>query len=160
MTRSTVVRIHLVASLVTTSLVASFLITTVSVEVVGDEAAIRAAKQAIVAGLALLVPAVAAAAVTGRRLAGRSRAAVVDRKRKRMRAIGATGVLVLVPCAITLDHLARNGDFNATFATVQGVELLAGTSNLSLLALNMRDGFALSGKQRARSRTTGSTNTA
>ena len=130
----------------------SFISTTILVEAFGDEEAIRAAKRAILFGLALLVPTMAAAALTGRRLAGASRAPVIVRKLKRMRVIGVTGALVLVPCAITLDRLAQGDTFNLAFGMVQALELLAGATNLTLLALNMRDGFALGAKRRARPR--------
>ena len=149
MPRSAVVRIHLAASLAALAIVSSFLVCSASVEAFGDEGDIRGAKAWILRVLVLLIPIVAAAGVSGRRLAGRSRAAVVRRKLRRMKAIGATGMLVLVPCAITLERLAAQNDFGLAFATVQAVELLGGTLNLTLMMLNFRDGMALRTKRTA-----------
>jgi hypothetical protein len=152
MPRLAVVRIHLVASLAALAIVSSFLVGSAAVEAFGDESDIRAAKQWILAMLVVLIPIVAAAGVSGRRLAGRSRAAVVRRKLRRMKTIGATGLLVLVPCAVALERLAAHNDFGLVFATVQGVEVLGGTLNLTLLILNLRDGMALTTKRTAAAR--------
>jgi hypothetical protein len=153
MPRSTVVRIHLGASLAAVAIISSFLVGSAAVEAFGDEGDIRAAKGWILRMLVVLIPMIAAAGMSGRRLAGRSRAAIVKRKQRRMKTIGATGLLVLVPCAITLERLAAQNDFGLTFATVQAVELLGGTLNLTLLVLNFRDGMALRTKRtRARRR--------
>ena len=35
------------------------------------------------------------------------------------------------------------GEFDRAFAAVQAIELIAGAVNITLLSLNMRDGFAL-----------------
>jgi hypothetical protein len=152
MPRSTVVRIHLVASLAALAIVSSFLVSSAAVEAFGDENDIRAAKKWILAMLVALIPIMAAAGLSGRRLAGRSRAAVVRRKLRRMKAIGTTGLLVLVPCAVALERLADRNDFGLAFATVQGVEVLGGTLNLTLLILNFRDGMALRTKRTAAAR--------
>jgi hypothetical protein len=149
MPRPTVIRIHLAASVAALAIVATFLVSSAAVEVFGDESAIRAVKTTILATLVVLIPIMAVAGVSGRRLAGRSRAAVVRRKLRRMKAIGATGLLVLVPCAIALERLAGQDDFGLAFAAVQGVELLGGTLNLTLLILNLRDGMALRAKRTA-----------
>ncbi|WHP67558.1 hypothetical protein [Phaeobacter inhibens] len=60
--------------------------------------------------------------------------------------IGANGLLVLVPMAFFLESRAAAGQFDATFYSLQVVELLAGATNLVLMGLNMRDGIRLSGK--------------
>ncbi|MEF1338195.1 hypothetical protein REH81_15645, partial [Vibrio rotiferianus] len=53
------------------------------------------------------------------------------------------GVLVLVPAAIYLQHLAAIGQFDTTFYIVQIVELIAGFTNLTLMTLNIRDAKAI-----------------
>jgi hypothetical protein len=133
-------RLHLAASLAATAVVASLLAATISVEVLGSESQVEAVKDSIARALLMLVPVLAVAGITGARVAGRSRAPVVRRKLRRMRIVGATGLLVLVPCALTLARLAPA---DPAFAIVQVVELLAGGSNLSLLVLNARDGMAM-----------------
>jgi hypothetical protein len=152
MPRSTVVRVHLVASLAAVAIVSSFLVASAAVEATGDEDAVRAVKGWIVRALVVLIPVMAAAGLSGRRLAGRSRAAVVRRKLRRMKTIAAIGLLVLVPCAITLERLAAQDDFGSAFATVQAVEAFAGTLNLTLLMLNLRDGLALRTRRTAAAR--------
>ena len=64
--------------------------------------------------------------------------------------IALNGVLVLVPCAVTLAVLAGRGDFGATFQAVQALELMAGLVNLVLIGLNIRDGRALTARREAR----------
>jgi len=142
----------LIASVAALAIVASFLASSAAVEVFGDESDIRAVKKTILAMLVVLIPLMVAAGMSGRRLAGRSRAAALRRKLQRTKAIGATGLLVLVPCAIALERLAAQDDFGPAFATVQGVELLGGTLNLTLLMLNLRDGMALRARRTAAAR--------
>jgi len=55
-------------------------------------------------------------------------------------------VLVLMPCAFFLASLATKGQFTDTFYAVQAVELVAGLVNLTLMGLNIRDGFRLTGR--------------
>jgi hypothetical protein len=62
--------------------------------------------------------------------------------------IGVNGILVLIPCALALDHWASMGAFDTGFYVVQGVELIAGAVNLILMGMNMRDGLRLSGRLR------------
>jgi len=62
--------------------------------------------------------------------------------------IAANGMLILVPCAIFLDRWAAAGTFDATFYLVQGLEFLAGATNLGLMGLNIRDGLRMSGRFR------------
>ena len=62
--------------------------------------------------------------------------------------IGANGILTLLPAAIYLDRLAADGSFGLSFYLVQGLELIAGGVNLTLMSMNIRDGFKLSGRLR------------
>jgi len=62
--------------------------------------------------------------------------------------IVANGILILIPAAIILDHWASAGTFDTAFYLVQGVELLAGSVNLTLIGLNIRDGLKMSGRFR------------
>jgi hypothetical protein len=58
--------------------------------------------------------------------------------------IAANGILVLVPAVLFLAWKAGNGEFDAAFVAVQIVEFAAGSFNLALMGLNIRDGFRLS----------------
>ena len=92
----------------------------------------------------------AAAGATGFRLGGSSRAPVIAAKRRRMMAIAANGLAVLVPSAFFLAARAGAGQFDTAFYAVQAIELTAGAVNLGLMALNMRDGLALTKRRRLR----------
>ena len=146
MQRSTVIRLHAAGGTLALALIATFFTSTVAVELAGAKPAVAAVKQWIVYGLFILVPAMIVAGGTGHRLAGQSRARVVLQKRKRTMVAAANGLLVLVPCALVLDHLASHGAFSVSFYAVQAVELVAGSVNIALLGLNMRAGLRMSGR--------------
>lgn len=52
-------------------------------------------------------------------------------------------LFALVPCVLVLYRLATRDALDWRFTLVQGVELIAGGTNLVLLGLNLRDGMAL-----------------
>jgi hypothetical protein len=81
-------------------------------------------------------------------------APVVAAKRRRMPFIALNGILILVPSAFFLATRAEAGDFDLAFYLVQGVELTAGATNIALMSLNLRDGFALTRKRRSRTSST------
>jgi len=63
-----------------------------------------------------------------------------------MKIVAANGLLVLLPSAFVLASWANAGRFDGLFYALQGMELLAGGVNLTLLILNMRDGLKLTGR--------------
>jgi hypothetical protein len=152
MPRSLVRTVHLVASLAALTIIALFLVATIASEMLGDEGQVASVKASIAGAVGILVPTLAVAGLSGKRLAGASRSPMVLRKKRRMAAVAATGVLVLVPCAVILDRLAAEHSFGLTFGVLQAVELVGGASNVTLLALNFRDGMALRGQRRATGR--------
>jgi len=141
---------HFIASLVATLTIATFFISTILVELFGSHEAVATVKSLIVLpGLFILVPAIAATGGSGFYLSKSRQGRLVDAKKKRMPFIAANGLLVLIPCAIFLNRWAAAGTFDTTFYLVQGLELLAGAVNLSLMGLNIRDGLKMSGRFRA-----------
>jgi hypothetical protein len=114
-------------------------------EVFLGQADVVAVKRMVVAGLALLVPAIALAGVTGSILGAGRPGRLVAEKKRRMPWIALNGLLVLVPAALFLRSKAVAGEFDAMFVAVQVLELLVGAVNLWVIARNMRDGLALSG---------------
>lgn len=136
-------RVHLVAGAVGFLTILTFWITTTVSELFGSAQSITAVKLAIPWGFLLLVPALALTGATGFRLAGASRNPQVLRKKRRMPFIAANGLLVLVPAALYLALLASRGDFGGVFYAVQAIELAAGALNITLMALNIRDGLRL-----------------
>jgi hypothetical protein len=151
--RNLIARVHRAAGVVAFLLVLLFWLSTIAVELLGDPAAVAAVKQAILWGMALLVPAIATAGATGFRLGGRSTAPVIAGKRRRMPILALNGLLVLVPSAIILAMRAAEGRFDALFYAVQAAELAAGAVNLALLGLKIRDGLAMTRPRRLRAQT-------
>lgn len=148
MTRNQVKNAHAVAGTLGFVIILGFFSATVVAEWGGDLAVVTAVKRFIAYGLVVLIPAMMAAGVTGARLSGRSQARLVRFKKRRMAIAAANGMLVLAPCALVLHGLARSGSFGPAFYMVQGLELIAGPVNIVLMALNIRDGLALSGRRR------------
>ncbi|MDJ0832564.1 MAG: hypothetical protein QNJ69_03520 [Gammaproteobacteria bacterium] len=141
--------IHLFAALIATLCIGTFFVSTIVVELFASLAMITTVKGLIVSpGLFILVPAIAITGATGFALSSKRKAGLIDNKKRRMPFIAANGILILLPAAIYLDHLATTGNFGLSFYLVQGLELIAGGINLTLMSLNMRDGFRLSGRLR------------
>lgn len=141
--------IHPVAGAVAMLTIAIFWLSTVLVEVFGGPDAVTAVKTAIPWGFLVLVPALAATGGSGFTLAKGQRRGAVGAKLTRMPFIAGNGLLVLIPSALFLASKARTGVFDTTFYAVQGIELVAGATNLLLLGLSMRDGLALTAWRRA-----------
>ncbi len=139
--------IHLIAAIIATLCIAAFFTATILVELLGSQESIALVKSLIVApGLFILVPAIAITGASGFALSKNIKGGLVENKKKRMPFIAANGLLILLPCAIFLDQWASAGNFNTKFFVVQGLELIAGATNLILMAKNMRDGLKMSGK--------------
>jgi len=137
-------RLHAAAGVLAFLLIAGFWLSTAISELFGSPAAIASVKQAIVWAMFVLVPALAVTGASGFRLGRGMRLPTVATKKKRMPFIALNGLLVLLPSAIFLNFKAAAGDFDMGFMIVQAIELAAGLVNLSLIGLNIRDGFALS----------------
>jgi hypothetical protein len=149
MPRSTLVRTHLAAAAGSLALIATFLLSSAVTELIGDAGDIRVLRQWILLGLPLLIGCLAAAALTGRRLARSSRAAVIRRKQRRVQIVAAAGIVMLVPCALILNYLAASASSRALASALEITELLAGGLNLTLLVLNFRDGRSLTRRGRS-----------
>ncbi|HET7853626.1 MAG TPA: hypothetical protein VFM04_04120 [Candidatus Methylomirabilis sp.] len=141
--------VHLIAAVLATLMIATFFLCTVLVELLGSADAVATVKRLIVIpGLFILVPAIATTGASGFALSKSRHGRLIDSKKKRMPFIAANGLLVLIPCAIFLDLLASKGSFGTRFYLVQGLELIAGATNLALMGLNLRDGLQLTGRVR------------
>ena len=142
-------RIHFFAGLLATLTIASFFSATLFSELLGSPGTISNVKALILMpGLFILIPAIVATGASGFFLSKSRQGRLVAVKKKRMPFIAATGLLILVPCAIFLNQWAAAGIFDTTFYLVQGLELLAGATNLGLMGLNIRDGLKMSGRLR------------
>jgi hypothetical protein len=128
-----------------TAIMTIFFLSSVIVELAGNEAAVATVKQMIVYGLFILAPVMAATGFSGRAITGLRQGRLIKTKMQRMKFIALNGLLVLLPCAIVLNSWAAAGKFDTTFYLLQGVELIAGAVNIGLMGLNIRDGLRLSG---------------
>jgi len=143
-------RIHLIAGILSPLCIATFFSSTVLVELFGSHDAVANLKSLIVTpGLWILIPCLAATAGSGMYIGKSRRGRLVDNKKMRMPIISANGLLVRVPCAIFLNRWASAGSFDTTFYVVQAPQLLAGATNVTLLALNVGDGLRRTGRFRA-----------
>ena len=144
-------QIHCIAGLLATLTIATFFLATLGVELFGSHAAVAGVKSWIVMpGLFMLVPALAATGGSGWFLSKSRQARLVAAKQQRMPFIAANGLLVMIPCAIVLNHWAAAGTFDTTFYGVQALELLVGAVNLTLMGMNIRDSLQMSGRLRPR----------
>lgn len=146
--------IHAGAGTLAMILIAGFLTATLISELLLNEAVVLMVKKAILAGICLLIPAMAITGGSGFSLARGRHSPAIDRKRNRMKIIAANGLLILLPLAILLYLRAAAGLFDSFFYTMQALELLAGSTQLALLAGNFRDGRNMTrGKRLAAAKT-------
>jgi len=138
--------IHPVAGAFALAIITVFWLSTVLTEVFAGPALVTRVKMWIPWGFLLLVPFLALAGASGLRLARPMRGRLVAAKRKRMPIIALSGLVVLIPSALFLAAKAEAGAFDASFYAVQAVELIFGAVNITLLAMNMRDGLRMKGR--------------
>ena len=143
-------RVHPIAGALALLTMVIFWTSTVAVELLGDQSDIVAVKHAIMWGLLVLVPALAATGGTGFLRAGRSRNARIQAKKRRMQIVAPIGILVLVPCVLYLGTTSSAAGLGAYFYPVQAIELVAGAVNITLMSLNVRDGLRLTRRIGAR----------
>ena len=141
-------KIHAIAGVSSFLLIASFWTSTLIVELFLTQSAVVSVKVAITYGLILLVPCIAATGATGFALGGKSTNPIVVGKRRRMPIIAINGLLVLIPAALYLSYKAQAGEFDTWFYTVQGLELIAGATNLLMMGLNIHDGWQMSRRRK------------
>ena len=144
-------KIHAVAGAIGFLTIATFWTTTLLSELLGDQVFITSVKHFVLWGMLVLIPAIAVAGGSGFSLSADRRGRLFNTKKKRMPIIGANGLLILIPCAFFLSAKADAGEFDTVFYAIQGLELVAGAANLTLMALNIRDGLRLTGRLRQRS---------
>jgi hypothetical protein len=143
-------RVHPIAGGLALLTMLIFWTSTVVVELVGNRSDIVAVKHAIMWGLLVLVPALAATGGTGFLRAGRSRNSKILAKKRRMQIVAPVGILVLVPCVLYLGLTPAASGLGTYFYPVQVIELVAGAVNITLMSLNVRDGLRLTGRLSAR----------
>jgi hypothetical protein len=136
-------KFHAAAGALALLCIGLFWVATLVAEIFLDAGSVAAVKNAIVAAMALLIPALAATGASGFVLAQGRGGRLLQAKQRRMKFIAANGLLVLLPSAYALAVLASRGRLDGVFYAVQALELAAGALNVTLIALNMRDGARL-----------------
>ncbi len=136
-------RIHAIAGTIGFVTILAFWLSTVASEISGSPATIATVKNAILWGMLVLIPCLVVTGASGVALGRKRTDPRISAKKKRMPIIALNGIIVLVPSALFLADQAATGIFNLAFYAVQALELIAGAVNLCLMALNIRDGFAL-----------------
>lgn len=137
-------KIHAAVGILSFLFIAVFWSSTVISELFLSQDAIANVKVAISHAFIVFIPSMVITGATGFAMGGKSSFPMLVAKRRRMPIIGANGLLVLIPAALFLSAKAQAGEFDLWFNTVQGLELLAGATNLYLMGLNIRDGHEMS----------------
>ena len=140
--------VHKISGALALATILVFWVSTVVSELLLGFSEVVLVKTSIPYGFLVLIPALALAGVSGKRLAPKVSGGMIDRKQKRMQFAAANGLLVLVPAALYLAFKAQAGAFDASFYVVQGLELAAGFINITLLGLNMRDGLRIAANRK------------
>ena len=136
-------KIHAAAGIIGFLTILTFWSSTLYSELFGSPETIAWVKGMILKGMFILIPAMAIVGASGMALGKKSFHPLAKKKKKRMPIIGLNGLLILVPAAFYLEAQAANGIFDTWFYGVQGVELIAGAANLTLMGINIRDGLRI-----------------
>ena len=139
-------KVHMIAGLIAFACIAGFWSSTLVSELLLSHTAVAAVKAGIVYALVLFIPLMIATGGTGFAMGGESTRPLILTKRRRMPLIGLNGLLIMIPSALFLSSKASAGEFDGWFYGVQVLELLAGTVNLFLMGLNIRDGMRSTGR--------------
>ncbi len=142
--------LHAAAGMLALATVCVFMLSTLYAEAFGHPALVATVKTGILWGMPLLILLMASIGGSGLALSGRSPKGHAARKVGRMKIAGPIGLLVLAPASVFLAWKANADSFDTAFYTVQVIECIAGAINITLIALNMRDGFAMTAGRRAR----------
>jgi hypothetical protein len=137
---------HPIAGLIGLAIILANWLSTVVSELTASASEITAVKEAIPWGFIVLVPALAITGASGFWLAGSSTDPRVVSKKRRMPLLAGNGLFILIPAAFYLASLASRGDFENKFYIVRALELVAGAVNITLMSLNARDGFRMTGR--------------
>ena len=138
-------KIHKVAGITALFVISSFFLSSVYGEIIGKHELILAIKTYIVYTIPIMLILMPVCAITGKKMAGKSKSPVVKSKNKRVKFIAINGI-ILITLALVLYKRAVNGEIDITFLTIQVVEFNFGLTNIIMLGLMIRDGRILTGK--------------
>ena len=145
MKRKSLVKIHVAATIVAAQTIVAFFTTSVIAEIKADPGFIREVKFFILCAMPIMIIAMPALNITGTKLAGKSQNKIILVKKKRMKLMMLNGI-GLMSLAIFLFYRSHYGNIDGVFLGAQIVEFILGLTNLTLIGLNARSGFELSGR--------------
>lgn len=145
MKRKTIVTVHLIATIVAALTITTFFTISLIAEIKGDKTFIKSVKAFILYALPIMVLAMPILKFTGDKLAGQSNNPLLLGKAKRMKLVFVNG-LGLITLAIFLYYRSHYQTIDRTFLIAQIAEFVFGLCNLTLIILNAKSGFQLSGK--------------
>lgn len=138
--------LHAVAGVTGFLLLSTFVVGTLSSELLGGPEAIAQVKLGILVGMPVLILALLGAGASGVSLLGKRTEPLALTKQKRGPIAFMTSLFVLLPCSYFLWSWASDGSIGALFYGVQAVELLASSVALTMIGRNIWDGLALRGR--------------
>ena len=133
------------ATIIVTLTIGTFFISSLIAELSGDKTLIKTVKTGILYTLPLLVLVMPTLAITGNKLAGHSRHPHVLKKQRRMKFVMVNGV-ILISLAVFLFYRANYRQIDHIFLYAQLAEFAFGLACLTLIGLNAKTGFQLSGR--------------
>ncbi|KXF81589.1 hypothetical protein [Enterovibrio coralii] len=148
MKRNILVNVHRGVGALAFVTIACFFSSTLIAELWGTPAQITAVKTAILYIIPMLMLSMMATGATGNKLYPNKGKGVMAAKQLRMKVAAMNGLLVMLPSAIYLYVKASSGVFDGYFWTVQGIELVGGALNLTMIGLNIRAGLSLKRKKK------------
>ncbi|WP_292008588.1 hypothetical protein [Chryseobacterium sp.] len=146
MERKGIIRIHIIASIISFSTILIFFSMSLFAEINGNEGLIKNVKRNILVGLPLMIITMPALAITGKKLAGKSQNILILIKQKRMKFILANGILLILLAGF-LYYYSHYIALNTTFLIFQLLEFFCGLANLTMIGMNIKDGIQLSHKR-------------
>ena len=141
-------RVHAIAGGIGFVMILSFWTSTAFSELFASHETIADVKALILKGMFILIPSMVIVGASGMAMGRRRKDPPARAKKKRMPVIAMNGLLILLPAAWFLAGKAAADEFDSTYYAVQVIELIAGAANLTMMGLNMRDGFRMTGRLR------------
>ena len=145
MKRKTILRAHLIATIVAVITISTFFVISLFAEIKGDKILIKSVKAFILYALPIMVLAMPVLKITGDKLAGKSKNPAVLAKAKRMKIVILNGI-GLISLAVFLYYRSHYHMIDNIFLRAQIAEFVLGLANLTLIIINAKSGMQLSGK--------------
>ncbi|PKH08124.1 hypothetical protein [Moritella sp. Urea-trap-13] len=143
MKTQTLKSIHKAAAILAFLLITSFLSSTIIADVLATPAQIAQVKHTILLFIPGLIAAMMVTGKSAKILYPGAMTGVFKIKQRRMKLAAINGTLILLPAAIVLAKWSALDQFDELYWAVQILEIIAGTTNLTMIGLNIRDGIRL-----------------